>query len=154
MTVVTKEATGVWRPIVDRPERCHGCQTCMLGCSLSHEGQCYPQLARLRVRKDMAHLTYEIRICQHCYAPECLAACPSEAMSLDSRGVVLLDDDVCTRCGSCADACPYEAIFYKEPEDRYLKCDLCAGRSDGPLCAALCPIAALIAPRRSRQEEV
>jgi len=126
-----------------QPDRCHGCQTCMLACSLSHEGQCHLGLARVRVRKDMARFLFEIRICQHCESPECLAACPTGALSLDERGVVLMDDGVCTRCGLCADACPYDAIFYNAEEDRYLKCDLCAGRAEGPLCVALCPTGAL-----------
>jgi Fe-S-cluster-containing dehydrogenase component len=91
----------------------------------------------------MARLVYDIRICLHCESPECLDACPSGAMSVDGRGVVLLDDDMCTRCDSCAEDCPYDAIFYNEREDRYLKCDLCAGRAEGPLCVALCPVGAL-----------
>lgn len=125
----------------------------MLGCSLLHEEQCYPGLARLRIAKDMAHLSYQTRICQHCDEPGCLAACPSGAMGMDARGVVLLDDELCIRCGSCAEACPYDAIFYNEREDRYLKCDLCAGRDGGPLCVALCPMAALVAPRSRRDSE-
>ncbi len=124
-------------------DRCHGCQTCMLACSLSHEGQCHLGLARVRVRKDMERFLFEIRICQHCESPECLAACPSGALSLDERGVVLMDEGLCTRCGLCMDACPYDAIFYSQEADRYLKCDLCAGREEGPLCAALCPTGAL-----------
>lgn len=124
-------------------ELCRDCQACTLACSLFHEGQCHLGLARLRVIKDMFHYTFDIRICQHCESPACLVACPSDAMRLDERGVVLIDDAACTRCGSCAASCPYDAIFYCEAEDRYLKCDLCAGREDGPLCVALCPVEAL-----------
>lgn len=154
MTVQSLDVQAVCRPINVRADLCHGCQTCMLGCSLYHEGQCYPGLARVAVRKDMARFIFDIRICQHCESPECLEACPSGAMSLDARGVVLLDDDVCIRCGSCAEACPYEVIFYNEREDRYLKCDLCAGRADGPLCAALCPVGALTTQDTPGQGEV
>jgi len=143
VNVQSPKAQEAHRAIQVQAELCHGCQTCMLGCSLYHEGQCHLGLARVRVRKDMARFIFDIRICQHCESPECLEACPSGAMSLDARGVVLIDDDVCTRCGSCAEACPYKAIFYSESEDRYLKCDLCAGRAEGPLCVALCPVGAL-----------
>jgi Fe-S-cluster-containing dehydrogenase component len=124
-------------------ELCRGCQACQLACSLHHEGQCHLGLARVQVRKDMVHYTFDISICRHCEEPACVAACPVGAITLDERGVAVIDDGECTRCGSCAAACPYDAIFYSEAEDRYLKCDLCAGRAEGPLCVALCPVRAL-----------
>ena len=61
----------------------------------------------------------------------------------DGRGVVIIDDDLCIQCGACADACPYGSIFYHAGEDRYLKCDLCASRREGPLCVQVCPVGAL-----------
>jgi Fe-S-cluster-containing dehydrogenase component len=92
----------------------------------------------------MARYEFDILICQHCDSPDCIAACPTDgAMLIDERGVVIILDDVCLRCGACAAACPYDAIFYNEAEDRYLKCDLCAGREGGPVCVELCPVGAL-----------
>ena len=111
---------------------CRDCQACTLACSLSHEGKCNLGLARLSIAKDMARYEFAIVICQHCEDPECLDACPADAMHLDERGVVILDDEACIRCGSCADACPYGAIPNHKGADRYLKCDLCAGRAEGP----------------------
>jgi Fe-S-cluster-containing hydrogenase component 2 len=115
----------------------------MLGCSLYHDGVCSPAGARVMVTKDMARFEFDIRICRHCAEPDCLAACPTGAMALDDRTVVIIDDDVCIRCGSCADACPFAAISYHKAADRYLKCDLCAGHADGPVCVKLCPTGAL-----------
>ena len=125
------------------PTLCRDCQACTLACSLYHEGQCSLGLARLAVLKDMERFEFNILICQHCAAPECMAACPAEAMRLDQRGVVILDDEACTCCGSCAAACPHEAIFFHEAQERYLKCDLCQQRAEGPLCVTLCPVGAL-----------
>ena len=122
---------------------CRECQACVLGCSLHHEGECSLGLARLVVTKDMARYVFSILICQHCDEPDCMLACPSDAMILDDRGVVIILDDECNRCGSCAAGCPHDAIFHNEFQDRYLKCDLCAGRADGPLCVQLCPVGAL-----------
>jgi Fe-S-cluster-containing dehydrogenase component len=104
---------------------------------------CSPSLARLVVNKDMARYHFQIIICQHCDAPDCLPACPSGALAVDRRGVIVMNDDECTRCGACAAACTFGAIFYHPASDRYLKCDLCASRSEGPLCVAVCPVAAL-----------
>ena len=122
---------------------CRDCQACALACSLAHEGACGIDLARLVVAKDMARYTFDVRVCHHCLEPACLLACPAGAMSLDARGVVLLDEAACLRCGACAEACPYGAISYHAGDDRYLKCDLCAGRVEGPLCVAVCPVGAL-----------
>lgn len=122
---------------------CRDCQACTLACSLYHEGECNLGLARLVVTKDMAKYEFSILICQHCDWPECVAVCPTEAILIDDRGVVTIVDDDCTRCGACETSCPYDAIFYNEAQDRYLKCDLCAGREGGPLCVEICPVGAL-----------
>lgn len=127
--------------ILTASELCRDCQACQLACSLYHEGQCHLGLARLAVTKDMARYTFDIVLCRQCASPACLEACPTGAMSLDGRGVVLIDEDECTGCGNCAASCPYGAILALG--DRYLKCDLCAGRPEGPLCVALCPVGAL-----------
>jgi len=137
------DGTGQPPGIQVASDLCRDCQACMLGCSLYHEGECNLHLARLAVIKDMAKYEFAILICQHCDAPECLPACPTGAMRLDARGVVMLVDADCIRCGACASSCPYGAILYNAAEDRYLKCDLCAGREAGPLCVELCPVGAL-----------
>jgi len=130
--------------ILARPEICRDCQACMLACSLYHEGECSLSLARMLVSKDMARYTFDIRICQHCDTPECMLACPADAISLDDRGVAIINDDECIRCGACMSTCPYDAIRYNEAADRYLKCDLCAGRAGGPVCVEVCPVEALV----------
>lgn len=125
-------------------EACRGCEACVLACSVAHEGASHPGLARLVVSKDMARFEFRIDYCRHCDDPECLAACPADAMRLDSRGVVLIDDELCVRCGACASACSFRAVYFLAEQDRYIKCDLCAGRPDGPLCVAFCPVDAIL----------
>lgn len=132
---------------------CRDCQACTLACSLHHESECNLGLARLQVTKDMARYEFKIAVCQHCDEPDCVDACPSGALIRDGRGVVVLLDDECNRCGLCAPSCPYEAIFYYAPQDRYVKCDLCAGRAHGPLCVELCPVGALTLAHVAEIEE-
>ena len=133
------------------PALCRDCQACTLACSLYHEGQCSVALARLSVSKDMARYEFNIVVCQHCESPDCLAACPVDALRRDERGVVVLVEEECIQCGACAEACPYDALFYHEATDRYRKCDLCAGR-DGPLCVEVCPVGALSLAREPVKE--
>ena len=122
---------------------CRDCQACTLACSLYHEGECNLGLARLVVAKDMARYEFDIVVCKHCDEPDCMLACPSEALVLDDRGVVVILEGECDRCGARATACPHDAIFYNVLQDRYMKCDLCAGREQGALCVELCPVQAL-----------
>jgi carbon-monoxide dehydrogenase iron sulfur subunit len=131
------------KKILVQPELCRDCQGCALACSLYHEGECSLSLARLVVAKDMARYEFRMTVCQHCDRPECVTACPVDALSLDDDGIAVLDDDACIRCGACVDSCPYGAILYHEAQDRYLKCDLCSGREGGPLCVEVCPVGAL-----------
>ena len=133
---------------------CRDCQTCVLACSLHHERECNLELARLVVTKDMARNEFAIVICKHCDEPDCILACPSDAMVLDKRGVVIVLNDECNRCGSCAASCPHDAIFYNKAQDRYIKCDLCAGREQGPLCVELCPVEALTLVQAEEPVEV
>ncbi len=125
-----------------REDLCRDCQACLLACSLSHEGACSPNLARMAVVKDPLLYRFHIHLCQHCEDPACEAACPSGAMAPDERGIRVIDKEICTDCGLCAQACAYGAITYDEAGDRYLKCDLCAGQ-EAPLCAVVCPAEAL-----------
>ena len=134
------------RRVVARPNLCRGCEACMLACSLYHERRSWLGLSRLTVTKDMRLFEFRIDICKHCSKPKCVADCPSDAIRLSTRGVVTIDQEKCTRCGICRDLCPFGAIFHSKAADRYIKCDLCIERKEGPLCVQLCPSGALSLP--------
>lgn len=135
-------------------EICRGCDMCVLACSLYHTGQCRPSLARLHVTKDLDAYRFTIRICQQCDDPACMGACPVEgAMERDEVGVVSIIGENCIACGSCMEACPHDAIGYHQGLDMYLKCDLCRGRGDGPMCVEVCPTGALLYEAAGGEEE-
>lgn len=48
--------------------------------------------------------------CQHCENPSCMIECPTGAIGKDPTGEVFIRDALCTGCGSCAKACPWENI--------------------------------------------
>lgn len=87
--------------------------------------------------------------CQHCKNPSCMIDCPTGAIGRTARGEVFIREDLCTGCGSCAKACPWENIQMAPRGDTTaypavaVKCDLCHGKDGGPACVAACPTQAI-----------
>ena len=116
---------------------CVGCRMCEVACSANHFGAVSPALARIRVAKlDETGIDLAVA-CFSCVERPCLE-CPTEALSVGTQGVILLDQEMCTACGECVESCPVGAVgFYN---DQPLFCDLCGGT---PTCVTICPSEAL-----------
>jgi carbon-monoxide dehydrogenase iron sulfur subunit len=135
--------------------RCLTCRECEVACSLYHEGECNPDLSRIRIEfDDFTPGLPSIIVCKQCEWPACYYACASRweepAMLIDgTTGARYVDAAKCRGCGGCARACPLmpeqSVIGYKQIGRKriYFKCDLCSGRSDGPVCVQICPGKAL-----------
>ncbi|HVJ94997.1 MAG TPA: cyclic nucleotide-binding domain-containing protein, partial [Labilithrix sp.] len=110
-------------------------------------------------RKEMAPLLVP-NSCQHCKNPSCMIDCPTGAIGRDAREEVFIREDLCTGCGSCAKACPWDNIQMaprtittrenvsvtstgKSYATVAVKCDLCKGKEGGPACVASCPTQAI-----------
>ena len=73
--------------------------------------------------------------------------CPVEAITRDDRGIVLINEELCTGCKECVDACPYGAMQYDEDRELAVKCDLCnerLTRGEAPACSLACPAHCII----------
>ena len=145
-------------------QKCQGCVTCMLACSLVNEGVESLSLARLQVIQNPLEGWPEdltIEQCRQCTAPFCVEACEFDALIVDESrdNLRIVDEAKCTGCGACVNACPYTP---KRPivapneagELKSRKCDLCAGapyhwapEGGGPAgaqaCVAVCPVRAI-----------
>ncbi|MBN1399875.1 MAG: 4Fe-4S dicluster domain-containing protein [Anaerolineae bacterium] len=125
------------RLVVDA-NRCHGCQACMIACSLVHERQVIPSRARIQIVLDLFSGSHEIIWCRQCRHAFCAEACPQEAIRLTPGGWWTVDPALCVGCGLCVDACPFHAIFVNN--GLAVKCDTCDGQ---PACVESCPRGAL-----------
>ncbi|MFW9917621.1 MAG: 4Fe-4S dicluster domain-containing protein [Candidatus Thorarchaeota archaeon] len=133
--------------------RCTGCKTCIVACRnfmglLDHEKAMPNQIAYyLRVESKREGTYPNISVdswvvpCQHCTEPECVEACPENAITKNESGVVIIDQSLCTGCKECIDACPYSVIMFDEDGAKAHKCDLCwelIQKGEVPVCAETC----------------
>ena len=94
-------------------KKCQGCMSCMLACSLVHDGEENLSLARIQIiqnpfGKFPDDLT--LKQCRQCVDPACLKACPEEALTVDVAhgNVRRIDAEKCIGCMQCVEACPYD----------------------------------------------
>jgi carbon-monoxide dehydrogenase iron sulfur subunit len=132
--------------LVVEARRCHGCQACMVTCSLVHEGKVMPRLARIRVALDLFEGDQVIHYCHQCRRAPCANHCPQRAIYWHAEGGYwAVDAALCNGCGACIEACPFGAMVLdsrvRETGLRVaVKCDTCEGQ---PACVASCPSGAL-----------
>lgn len=102
--------------------------------------------------------------CQHCRHAACMIDCPTGAIGRDPEGEVFIRPSLCTGCGNCAKACPWENIQmaprpsspggpggpgqlvllgHSRSPDIAVKCDLCHGY-EAPACVEACPTGAVL----------
>lgn len=113
---------------------CAGCQACAMACSFVKEGAFSLTKSRIEIKTNESKCFSVPTICEHCIEPPCISACPVNAITRDEiSGIVKIDEEVCTGCGECEDACPFDSI--KIRDGIAFKCDLCGG---DPECVKVC----------------
>jgi Fe-S-cluster-containing dehydrogenase component/CRP-like cAMP-binding protein len=135
--------------------RCVRCDDCVRACASTHGGN--PRF--IRHGRTFDHWMVA-NACMHCADPVCMIGCPTGAVhrSLES-GAVVINDDTCIGCGTCANSCPYNNIrlvdirstdgkMVRDPDSqkpivKATKCDLCETNPGGPACVRACPHDAL-----------
>ena len=137
------------------PNKCMGCKSCMLACSLVHEGRESLSLARIQVLYDPFEKypeSIQIAQCRQCTYPPCVEACPTGALHADKKngGVRLVDYAKCIGCQRCAEACPFlpSRALWNFENSHAQKCDLClntpywneiGGPTGKRACEEVCP---------------
>jgi len=157
--------------------RCNGCVCCQIACKDEHVSNDWMPYARpqpewgqfwgklvdyergavgnglpenKKIRMSTTTRTdYVFVPCQHCVNAPCITACPVDAISTRSDGLVWIDPKKCSGCYLCVDACPYGCIYYNRAISQAQKCTGCAhlldraGWTYGPRCYDNCPTEAI-----------
>ena len=147
-------------------KKCQGCSSCMLACSLIHQGVESLSLSRIQIMQNsFASFPGDLTIepCRQCVDPACVKVCPTGALKADASygNVRTVNKEECIGCGLCYGACPYTpsraflaADKAYDDEAKSRKCDLCAnapyhwdeagGGPDGKqACVEVCPVGAI-----------
>ena len=136
-------------------DRCTRCDACVEACAMGHGNN--PRFIRHGQRYGPVMVA---NACMHCADPVCMIGCPTGAIHRAAGGgQVLINDDTCIGCATCANSCPYDNIRMVEVRDqtgqfildqstqqpirKATKCDLCLDQPDGPACQRACPHDAL-----------
>jgi anaerobic dimethyl sulfoxide reductase subunit B (iron-sulfur subunit) len=129
--------------------RCTGCMTCVIACAdRAHRPVALAWLQVEQIERGQwpeVSLVYRAVHCFHCAQPSCMAACAPEAIQIGAGGIVEIDARLCTGCGNCLAACPFDAITLS-PENTASKCDACVDEQAAgldPTCVRACPMRAL-----------
>lgn len=126
--------------IVVDSEKCTGCKSCELICSLSRSQAFNPRKARIKVF-DLDYLGFSNPVlCVHCKRPRCLEVCPTGALSQTDQGIIVIDEAKCHGCRICVDECIIGAMNFDESKSLPFTCDLCGG---SPMCVQWCFAGAL-----------
>ncbi|MEW5866658.1 MAG: TIGR04076 family protein [Bacillota bacterium] len=148
MVIFRIERLGEGRPRKDPSPRilvnekvCAGCRACELVCSFTHEREFSDTLSRIHVDKVDEDGIDRPQVCRQCGNARCVEACPNKALSRDAKTrCVLVDEDLCSGCGDCARACPFNAVTFHPERGTPLICDLCGG---DPQCVKRCATRAI-----------
>jgi len=124
-------------------EACWGCKTCEVACKQENRAADGVKLISVLEEKPAMidgklNFVFQVNLCKHCDEPPCAEACPEEAITKRSDGIVVMDYDLCTGCQLCIEACPYDAIDFDNDKSIAQKCNLCHHRVDRgliPACA-------------------
>jgi len=68
---------------------------------------------------------------------KCVAECPTQAITVNSQGVVMINKSLCVGCLACVAVCPIEAMRFFPGESTPFKCIACGA------CVKTCPKEAL-----------
>lgn len=127
-------------------ERCIGCRSCELACSMENEGVFNPSKSRINVisfTERLYPLPYNIPFtCKQCIDALCLKACPVGAIFQEKGKIktIKINEKDCIGCGKCVSACPFGVMFFDRVKKKAFKCELCNGN---PACVRICPVEAI-----------
>jgi Fe-S-cluster-containing hydrogenase component 2 len=115
-------------------EKCTGCNTCMTVCStLFFKEDNYEKSCIQVIKKENGG--FALPVCDQCTI--CVEECHTLALTVNKKGVVMLNKNLCIGCYACVAVCPTETMMTYHGGLVPFKCTACGA------CAKECPSGAL-----------
>jgi Fe-S-cluster-containing dehydrogenase component len=137
-------------------ERCIGCEACSIACRIENKTPYFWITVETLGGQDKdtpkgeypnLSLSFLPKLCNHCEQAPCIDSCPVDAINKREDGIVVLNEDECTGCKACLDACPYGIIIFNNEKNIAEKCNFCSHRIDDglePFCVICCEGQAMV----------
>ena len=117
-------------------QKCTGCRSCTITCSVIQEQVANPVLGRIQVARFEADGVHIPIVCQQCEDAPCVEVCPMEALIRDAgSNVISIDYERCIGCRYCVLVCPFGAMLIDPKTQKVFKCNHCDG---DPVCVKVC----------------
>lgn len=126
--------------LVIDPDKCTGCHSCEMACSIQHFGKCHSHFSRIRIQEFREVNTFIAVTCQACENAPCIKVCPMNARIRLESGAVVTDEEKCIGCRACIYSCPFGAPVINPDTGKTMSCDLCMGDEIGPWCVKACTL--------------
>ncbi len=123
--------------IVIDPDKCTGCHSCEMACSMKNFSKSHPYYSRVRINEFREVNTFIPVTCQACEEAPCIKVCPMGARYRTENGAVVTNEDACIGCRACSYACPTGAPVINPDNGKTMSCDKCAGE-EMPWCVKAC----------------
>jgi len=123
--------------IVIDPDKCAGCHSCEMACSMKNFGKNHPYYSRIRIQEFREVNTFIPVTCQACEEAVCMKVCPMGARYRDANGAVVTNEDACIGCRACIYACPFGAPVINPDTGKTMTCNKCVGE-ETPWCVRAC----------------
>lgn len=124
--------------IVINPDKCSGCHSCEMACSIKHFSKCSTYLSRIRIHEFRDVNTFIPITCMACEDATCMKVCPTNARLRMENGAVVTDQDRCIGCRACTYSCHFGASVVNPETGKTMSCDLCEDDELGPWCVKAC----------------
>jgi Fe-S-cluster-containing hydrogenase component 2 len=115
------------------PENCVACHVCESACSNLYFKVDDPEKSRIRITETDSQP--RMNACTQCGI--CVQSCPTLALSINSQGVVMVNQALCIGCYMCIAACPTGSMFRTIGAITPFKCVACG------VCTKTCPADAI-----------
>jgi formate hydrogenlyase subunit 6/NADH:ubiquinone oxidoreductase subunit I len=116
-------------------DKCIGCNTCATACSSLFFKEDDPAKSCIEVFPVDGTVDFRLSLCNQCGT--CVDICPTDALSINKHGVVMINKKLCSGCYVCVDVCPTDHMHTHPDLDMPFKCTVCGA------CARECPADAL-----------